>query len=50
MIVFEIQNLDIITGAFCSVAQILSDLRHDTMLPIAGPVSLISLLEIILPI
>lgn len=47
MTVFEIQNLDVITGAFDSV---LSDLRQDIMLPIVGPTSLISLLEIIMPI
>lgn len=50
MTVFEIQNLDIIIVAFDSVAPVLSDLRQDTMLPIAGPISLISLLEIIMPI
>lgn len=50
MTVFEIQNLDIITGAFDSVAPVSSDLRRDIMLPIAGPISLISLLGIIMPI
>lgn len=48
MTVFEIQNLDTITGAFDSVAPVLSDLRQDAMLPIVGPISLISILEIIM--
>lgn len=50
MTLFEIQNLDIITGAFDSVAPVLSDLRQDTTLPIVGPISLISSLEVITPI
>lgn len=48
MTVFEIQNLDTITGAFDSVAPVLADLRQDAMLPIVGPISLISILEIIM--
>lgn len=47
MTVFEIQNLDVITGTFDSV---FLDLRQDIMLPIVGPISLIPLLEIIMPI
>lgn len=48
MTVFEIQNLDTITGAFDSVAPVLAVLRQDAMLPIVGPISLISILEIIM--
>lgn len=48
--VFEILNLDIITGALDSAAPVISDLRQDTVLPIASPVSLLSVLEIIMPI
>lgn len=43
---FGIQNLDIVTGVLDSVAQNLSDLIQD----ILNPVSLIPLLEVILPI
>lgn len=43
---FGIQNLDIVTGVLDSVAQNLSDLIQD----ILNPVSLIPLLEVILPV
>lgn len=48
--VFEILNLDIITGALDSAAPVVSDLRQDSVLPIASPISLLSILEIIMPI
>lgn len=50
MAVFEIPNLDIITGALHSAAPVISDLRQDTVLPVASPISLVSILEIIMPI
>lgn len=43
---FGIQNLDIVTGVLDSVAQNFSDLIQD----ILNPVSLIPLLEVILPV
>lgn len=43
---FGIRNLDIVTGVLDSVAQNLSDLIQD----ILNPVSLIPLLEVILPV
>lgn len=47
---FGIQNLDIVTGVLDSVAQNLSDLIQDMVSPILNPVSLIPLLEVILPV
>lgn len=47
---FEIQNLDIVTGALDSVAPNLSDLMQDVVPPIVNPISLISLLQVILPV
>lgn len=47
---FEILNLDIITGALDSAAPVISDLRQGSVLPVASPIYLLTILEIIMPI